>query len=167
MELFRSQPRIHVMGPSGCGKSLLLKQIHDDKNRDVATVDLDILGFRKPGDDWKKWHIPPQSFEWASTLGNIQRRQIVTAGADSDPMSMARAAMRAGFDIYVVVPDKARLQKWRAMRGDDATKVGESPISVASWQAHADEIAKIAGDRCHVVSDITEVDKAIGGRSNA
>lgn len=167
MELFRSQPRIHVMGPSGCGKSLLLKQLHDDKSRDVATLDLDFLGFRREGEGRKKWHIPAQSFDWASTLGSLQRRQIVTAGSDSDPMSMARAALKAGFVIYVVVPDKARLQKWRSIRGDSVDKVGEAPISVSSWSAHADEIKKVAGDLCHVVDDITEVDKIVGGRIRA
>lgn len=141
--------RYWLTGPSGSGKTHLLHKVREDKS--ARGFDLDWVGFRAIGEDWKQWHIPTGIFSVLAKVAEGEDRPFIAAGCDSAPDAMWRAALAFGFEPVVVVPTVEQLIQWRKARGDAPEKIATSERDIASWTKHALKWG------CRIIGDTSEL----------
>lgn len=137
--VIRNDCKLWITGPSGAGKSYLVGSVRKrDLEPKPITFDLDFLGYRRPGEDWKKWHINKGAFKLLSANAVQARASVIVVGCDSDPDGVLRAALDEGFEPVVLLPSLTELTSYRRQRGDQAAKIASSERDLASWAAHAE-----------------------------
>lgn len=131
----RSLSRLLVVGPSGSGKSFLLHAIRTNPppGDRIITLDLDVVGYRRPDEAWTRWHINRDIFRIMASNARMSQSALVLAGCDSEPERLFAAARNEGMAIVCVIPSLEVLKSRRLRRGDAPEKVAEAPKSIASW----------------------------------